>query len=192
MDWLTFISSLVGSLAWPSVVVALVVLLRRPIAGLIPNLRRLRYKDFELDFTKKLEKLESEAQRAQLPPTAVPESVSRTGVPATFEEYIDRLAELSPRSAVTEAWRFVETALREAVERSGRVAPRSPRAMEDFLANQTDIDRRTLSLLADLRGLRNQAVHAEEFALQPEQAREFGDLALRIASALHSLRERSS
>jgi hypothetical protein len=174
------------------VVLALVVVLRRPIASLIPSLSRVRYKDFELDFTKKLQELESEAQRSRLPAPMLPEPGQRSGVPTTFQEYIERLSELSPRSAVAEAWRFVETALRDAVERLGRPAPRSPRAMEEVLANEMDIDRRTLSLLAELRNLRNQAVHGEEFALQPEQAREFGELALRIAGALHSLRHRTS
>jgi hypothetical protein len=192
LDWLTFISSLIGSLSWPVLILALVVLLRRPIAGLIPNLRELRYKDFKIEFTKRLREVEREAQRVQLPAPEALTAVDRSEVPTTFAEFIDRLAELSPRSAVTEAWRFVQTALQDALAGLGKVAPRSPRAMEEFLLKETNIDRRTLSLLSDLRALRNEAVHAPEFAIQPEQARKFGDFALRIAGALQSLGPQSS
>ena len=35
MDWLTFIASMTGHLVWPAAVLLIVVLLRRPILGLI-------------------------------------------------------------------------------------------------------------------------------------------------------------
>lgn len=36
MDWLTFIAEIIKALAWPGAIVVLVLVLRKPIAGLIP------------------------------------------------------------------------------------------------------------------------------------------------------------
>jgi hypothetical protein len=41
MDWLTFLSNLVGSLAWPSVVIVLLIILRRQISALASRLEEL-------------------------------------------------------------------------------------------------------------------------------------------------------
>ena len=54
MDWLQFLSSVVGSLAWPATVLALVVLLRAPVTRVLLTLTRLKYKDLELDFGREL------------------------------------------------------------------------------------------------------------------------------------------
>src|SRR5665647_1880486 len=45
MTWLEFIASIIQALAWPAVVIAAVILLRKPLAAVIPLLRRLTYKD---------------------------------------------------------------------------------------------------------------------------------------------------
>lgn len=50
MDWLTFIASIVASLAWPAAAVSVVFVLRRALNRLLPDLNRVRYKDWELEF----------------------------------------------------------------------------------------------------------------------------------------------
>jgi len=179
----------VHSLAWPGAVVLLVLILRRPIASLIPHLRRMKYRNLELDFDKKLEELEAGVKEAKLPAPA-PEAVPALPQPwpTTFREYIERLAGLSPRAAVMEAWRFVEAALRDATQSAGPAVLRSPRAMQEYVISKTDLDPQTVALIDDLRVLRNEAAHASEFSISPEQACEFGDLAVVLASALYRLR----
>ena len=59
MDFLTFLATIIGSLAWPACLLVALFMLRRPIAELLPSLRRLRYKELEVDFGKELEKIEA-------------------------------------------------------------------------------------------------------------------------------------
>lgn len=50
MNWLEFGSNIVDSLAWPMVSLAVVFMLRRPLAQLIPQVTKLRFRDLEADF----------------------------------------------------------------------------------------------------------------------------------------------
>jgi len=72
MDWLTFISNTIKAISWPTAVIILVIILRRPLVRLLLLLRRLKYKDLELDFGERLEELEDQAEKADLPPQLPP------------------------------------------------------------------------------------------------------------------------
>jgi hypothetical protein len=187
LDWLAFISTLVDSLAWPAVIIAVVLAFKQPLSRLIPNLRELQYKDLRVDFGKRLEQIEAEADRAQLPEQAeVAETTQATDAyPRTFQDYVARIAETSPRAAIAEAWRFVETALLQVAEEQDLPQPYSAAAIEHFLRRHGRIPPATANLLRELRQLRNGAVHAGDFGLTSEQAREYGGLAVRLISAIH-------
>lgn len=181
MDWLQFIASLIGSLAWPAVVLAAVVLLRRPLAALLPLLRRLKYKDIEVEFDREVRELRDEAA-AVLPP--LPRAVPST-VP---ENALLELASVSPRAAVVEAWLRVESAARRAIERRG-VRPESGQALAGLQLTRTlrhaeILDNSARAVLDRLRMLRNQAVHAHDFAVGEESAREYVELSLALARRL--------
>ncbi len=49
MDWKTFLTTLVDSIAWPSIAGVALWLFREPIAVIIQSLKKLKYKDFELE-----------------------------------------------------------------------------------------------------------------------------------------------
>src|SRR6266702_978293 len=108
MDWLTFVSSLVHSLAWPGAVVGIVLLLRRSLNKLLPELNRLKYKDLELDFGRQVAQAKAEVE-ASPAPRQLPEARQLQLGPDT--EYLSALAEISPRAAVLEAWLPLEVAL---------------------------------------------------------------------------------
>ena len=80
-------------------VLALILLLRKPIADLILLLTRLKYKDLELEFGRRLAEVTAEAGE-ELPPPHPPAPLE-----AAEEQTLVELAKVSPRSAVTEAWR---------------------------------------------------------------------------------------
>ena len=63
MDTLTFVSEALKSLAWPVVVVFLVLMLKKPITELIPLLRKLKYKELEMEFSEAV--IQSAAVRAK-------------------------------------------------------------------------------------------------------------------------------
>ncbi|MES2521738.1 MAG: hypothetical protein V4617_03485 [Gemmatimonadota bacterium] len=54
MDAPTFIAALVTALAWPLTVLGIFLVLRRPLLALVPLLARLRAKDLEFDFGRRL------------------------------------------------------------------------------------------------------------------------------------------
>lgn len=49
MDWLTFISSVISSVAWPSALVIGLLVFRKPMTNAILSLKRLKYKDLEME-----------------------------------------------------------------------------------------------------------------------------------------------
>jgi hypothetical protein len=181
---LQFIASIVNSLAWPLVVLGSVVILRGPLRALLPLLQRLKYKDLELDFGQQVRELNAEVA-AELPApgaAALP--------PIGGDPVIARLAETSPRAAVLEAWRAVEAAALLAARRLGGEVFRDKaftlHAIR-FLEGLDGLDSAIVSLLRDLRGLRNQAAHAPEFALSPGSALEYAAAADRVASYLRGV-----
>jgi hypothetical protein len=60
MDALTFISEIVKALAWPTAIVVLVSLLKKPIVELVPLMKKLKYKELELEFSQEVMALKEE------------------------------------------------------------------------------------------------------------------------------------
>jgi hypothetical protein len=56
-DFFQFFAALAHSFAWPVTVIIAVFLLRAALADQIRSLHSLRYKDFQLEFDRKLEKI---------------------------------------------------------------------------------------------------------------------------------------
>jgi hypothetical protein len=54
MDVLNFIATIVKALAWPSVVIVVVLLLRNPLSNSIPLLRRFNALGIEFEFSDQL------------------------------------------------------------------------------------------------------------------------------------------
>jgi hypothetical protein len=180
MNGLEFIATIIGSLAWPVAVVALVMLLREPVQKLLLDLRRFRYGDMEVDFGKEVRELEAKARTAglKLPKPAGPE----TQGPKDFGQIIadaSRLASDFPEPAVGLAWTAVEHELMQAVKRlaiSADYPPyNSPMKNINLLQEQGHIDADTRALLDRMRNLRNAAVHSSRSMgpITPDEARAF-------------------
>ena len=170
MDVYTFLADLVKALAWPIVVIVIVFMLRKPLAGLIPLLQRLKFKDLELEFGQKIERVRAEAR------SELPIEHPSPGLPADAQDRILKLAEVSPRSAVIDAWRELEQRLIEtanAIPEFRDSRRKSPLDAIHILEGSKRLSPRVASLIEDLRSLRNRAAHAPEFALSSESAQEY-------------------
>ncbi len=99
MDVLTFISELTKALAQPLAVVTLVFLLRRPIMEVFPSLRRLKYKEIELEFAQEVSELKAEVE-------AIAEEKGEEAPSITSS--LLNLVSYSTRAAIMEAWLEVE------------------------------------------------------------------------------------
>lgn len=193
MDTLTFISNMVSSLIWPVVVVFIVVILRRPLRELIADLgRRLRSIKFpggEAEFSDELAEIKEAADEANLPPAPI----TPLAGPLLLEVEGDerqwvRLAELSPRAAVTEAWRQVEIAMREVARRFEipERESRSPLTLIRALGKRQILTPDILAIVGDLRGVRNTAAHGLGVEITQTDAAEYVALAKRVITKLRT------
>jgi hypothetical protein len=179
-----FVASIIASIAWPTAVLVAVLVFRKQLMNLIPALRRLRYKDLELEFSDSVRELSEKASREHLPlPTAEEEPlVERLAV----------IADISPRAAILEAWLTVETAALETAERF-RLLPygevrRKPHRLGDYLQKAEILNADIREVFDRLRQLRNTAVHAPEAQFEPNVVRDYVALALSLAEYLRGLK----
>lgn len=181
MDWLQFIASIIDSLAWPGAILAAVILLRRPLSALLPLLRRLKYKGFEVEFDREVRKLREEAVAAlpPLPKTAPPQIPEETA--------LIELALVAPRAAVLESWLLVESAARRVLAARGMTKYEEPLTGPQLawaLADVGLLDSSSRSVFDKLRRLRIQAVHAHDFEISEGASRDYVELALEFARHL--------
>jgi len=158
MDWLSFIASVIGSIAWPGTALTIVLLLRKELVALLPFLRKLKAGPVEAEFEREVKELKSEVIGA-LPPTEAKALEGKS--PRLFQ-----LAEISPRAAILEAWQGIEFAARRTVlQRAGSPIPdvTSPMRVLKELTQLQLLSPEDIALFHDLRGLRNQATHAPDF-----------------------------
>ena len=159
--------------------------LRKPIRELLPFLQRLKYKEVELEFNRRVEEIGAEVVQ-EVPVTQI--------ASPNADELADvaKLAETSPRAAVLEAWLSVETAALGAARRLGWMPPSEKAtnglAVMKYLERHEDVDRSIVGLIRELRSLRNQAAHTPEFVLSKAAAIDYGSSATRVAKYLRSLR----
>ncbi len=184
MDALTFVASLVDSLVWPVTLLLALLILRKPLARLLPEMRRFRFRDLEADFGDAVDSIRAEASDA-LPTAAVAGAGDETA------RRLDELAGVAPNAAVMGAWDSVEEAAKDLIARSGRQPDydiATPYALiERLLAEDQLVDRARIKVFSDLRRLRNKVVHAPNYQVSPERAAEY----VMLASALRSVLERA-
>lgn len=180
MTSLEFVASLIESLAWPLVVLVAVWILRKPLGQLIPLLEKLKYKDLELDFSRRLE--EAREVTAALPPAGREEI-------AAGESEAARLAAVSPRAAILEAWRVLESAILTAAHSLGESFSQQGRPLLvsaiTALERSGMIDRGLGDVLDDFRQLRNAAAHAPDFAVPVSEAISYVHMSEQLARVLH-------
>lgn len=187
MDWLSFIAAMTKAFAWLVAAVALVMLLRRPLADVLPLLKHVKYGDFEIDFEREIRVIEKLADRA-LPKTEEVETKRSLGFQEPDRETIIQLASVAPAAAVVVAWSEVERALIAAAEQNNIIkadypVSRNTAYITRILASQNKIDRLTLTICSELQRLRNAVTHGLE-QITTAEAVEFSDLAARFVAKL--------
>ena len=173
MDALERILSII---AWPTTIVIIVLLLRSSISKLIPTLRKLKYKDLELEFEREANKILAEAERdlPEPPAPAKPNKIQDSDVRYS-------LRRVDPTMQIMESWRNLELKLRSMTDEDSK---HSIRALINQLHSLGKISQETSSLLLDLAALRNRVAHAEEAAISYEVASAYSNSAKRIMAAL--------
>lgn len=152
MDWLQFVSSIINSIAWPSAAVALAWMMRHPLSKLIPLIRTLKYKEWQITVGEQLEAVRDEVDaESETPPTEAEE------LPSSFKA----MAKANPRAAVLSAWFPVEAELSELSAKKGIDRRLAPIGQLRQLYKMHVIDELTYNTLTKLRRIRNTASHAD-------------------------------
>lgn len=198
MDTLTFIAELVKALAWPASVVLLTFVLRKPLVELLPLLRKLKYKEIEMEFSREIAELKADALPAPEQPALSShapdtEPLAATQLPDRLGSKRDellRMVSFSTRVAVMEAWLEVESAAIEVASSFWSIPPsdtfKSFPRMGEYLLQCRVIDQKQLETFKRLQQLRNKAAHAQELNLSEEDARSYVELALALAAHIRA------
>ena len=171
MDWITFISKAIDSLAWPIATMIIVLCLRNPIIALIPLMRKLKYKELELEFSEGVKEIESE-----LVQSGRGESVEAEKVEVEASRFVS-LLNISPRAAVLEAWTELEVAAVEIASsfwgRDGESVFKHMPNLGSYLMQCEVFDENQHEAFNKLRQMRNKLAHGEEVNLSREDAKAY-------------------
>jgi len=186
VNWLAFVASLVHSLAWPAGVLAVVIVLRKPIGvALGRGVRRLKAGPVEVEFDQLQAEVREELARS---PELAEAQVPALGV--SLREELAGLAEVSPRAAVLEAYQRIEARLAEMLASAG-VPPSSAmggRALARLARKHDLISDETLTAIEGLSVLRDLIAHVGG-DISVDRARDYLTLA---DAALYVLRSKPS
>lgn len=179
MDWKQFFAAIVTALAWPAATVTLVMLLRLPLAKLIPMIRSLKYKDLHIDLSEELQaaKVVLDASKSAEKPTP-----AYAPLPGIIE-----LASIDPRAAVLSAWIYVEKALTELAKKVGVQPKSSNMIIANELFVMDAIDELAFSTLQSLRRIRNDAVHLTTREVTYDEAVAMADMCQWLTHRLKQL-----
>lgn len=181
MDCLTFIASIIKSLAWPVVVAISVLVFKGEIVKIAPKLRRIKAGPVEAEFERDVEQLKLAARTSG-------DSIAAQEVDTASKDFLIQLARLHPRSAILESWIRVEAAARMVLKRKVPSAVKSsyiPAArLAEPLAQANIITEGQVALYHELRRLRNDVAHAVDFEPSKSSAFAYIDLAAFLQSHL--------
>lgn len=185
MSALEFIASLVDSLAWPLVASSAVWLLRRPLArSLSGPLRRWKAGPSGVEFEyweRKVAATREEVSRAQAESGG---NELRETPPVLLNTSLRELAEASPDTAISEAYRTIERQLRVKLVDFQAPADLDTVGLALFAEEKGVINQETAKAIQGLSVLRNLAAHDRVGDVTPERAIEFLSLADGVLFAL--------
>lgn len=177
MDWLQFFASLVGSMAWPSAVVAIVVLLKTPLGKLLPLIRTLKYKELQIDWGAQLEEIKDQVEATSPVPSLESEKAASD---------LTQLADVDSRGAVLGAWIPLERELRQLAASVGiqKVMQSQAGWLAAQLRHRGHLDDATYETLIKLRNLRNEAVHLSDREITPVDSATMAQLCISVRDQL--------
>lgn len=179
MDRMQFTIELIDKLIWPAVIVFCIVSLKKPITKLLPLAKKLKYKDFEVEFGQELKQVAKKAE------VAFPE------LKQDKKATLIATAENLPNAAVLQAWQVVDEATEILIKAKNEVidltSPTRYKLMEDILINTNIIDTKKGKLFRELRVLRNRVAHADGFEVGKVEAIQYIELCFKLLAHLQEL-----
>ncbi len=162
MDWLTFISSLVGSLAWPTAVGAVALIFRSQVSSLLKSLSRLKWREVEAEFGEKVDQIREDVRQIEDSPNYNDEPV---------DPKLVNLLESHPHLAILEGWKSLEKAIVDLSVSKLQTDRKLP-----FHNHLTALMRAEIlpvsmkNALSEIRDVRNRAVHESDSTISKGRA----------------------
>ncbi len=178
---MTFITSIIDSIAWPFAIVIIVWWLKSHIVQLIPFTKKFKYGQLEIEFEQQLKALKKEAEESKIE-HSTPERDS-----TEMLEYINAIAEVSPRAAIVDAWVGLELTAQSSADLIGIEKGKRPMPFSRLiqkLQNEDILKPKDAQILKNLQRLRNEALHSPEFNITKKEAQEFSELARDMADLI--------
>jgi hypothetical protein len=157
---------LISVLAWPATVLVLAIVFRGSVRDLVKRLSAITVGGVRGELREGLDKVEGEIRSLPGP--------KRDGADLSALDRLLRIAEISPRAAVLEAWRDVEVGTKHVTEAYGLADPKrsaiaGSKAIHDLVSRGL-LPRNVQSVYQQLRRLRSRAAHAPDSVVTPEEA----------------------
>ncbi|RBP75289.1 hypothetical protein DET47_12328 [Shewanella putrefaciens] len=181
MDWMTFITKIINSVAWPAAIVLVIWWLKSHIGQLIPFTKKFKYGELEIEFEQQLKELKKEAEASKLEHATLERDSSE------MLEYISVTADVSPRAAIVEAWVGLELT---ALSSAGLLGIGNDKGHMPFsrliqaLESEGIIKSKDALILKKLQLLRNEALHSLDFKITKKEAQEFAELTRDMADLI--------
>ena len=179
MDGFTFTAELIKATAWPITTVIVFYFMRKPLFGLIPLVKKLKYKDLEMEFSKEIQNLKTEAEDAF-------EKRDSKNLDGNHKPIALDLVSFSPRAAIIEAWIELESAASRLAgsywAQDGSVSLANYPKLGEYLHQCKVLNDKQLTIFNKLRELRNKSAHAESLDLGEHDARAYVEMASKLTS----------
>ena len=169
---------------WPLTVLIVAIMFRKPMLDLIPLIKKLKYKDMEIEFYKEASKLAAKVDE-ELPVAAKEEVKKEEEGPKVL---FSRKA-LEPSEYINDGWFLLQRGIFDLASRAslGAHDVYSPLEVAKLLNNKGVLDKEKLSLFSELLVLRNRLAHATSEIVDYDVAREFHRSARRFEGYLKSI-----
>ena len=152
--------------------------MRSPLSELVLTLKKLKYKDLELEFEKEANKILADVERdLPEPPKPEPKETKKPGI-------LFSRSRQEPAVEIMESWRNIELKLRELSD-----DPASKKSMGHIireLFKSGSISEETSKVILELSSLRNRVAHTHEEIITYNVSSSFKESASRIMSVLES------
>jgi hypothetical protein len=191
LDWLSFISADIKSLAWPIAAIVALLVLKRHVIDLLRalgnRLEKAKGAGIELTFGKGIDKVE---EILPLPDTKIDESIVTQRI-----ENASELSHLPPSYIVSQAWLKLEQAIRDTVDMPIRISAsirRQPYRVLDYIdlaTRQEFLLNDEVSAVQQLRALRNQAAHSVDPGITITDALRYNDIASSLIEKIKRRRQ---
>lgn len=172
---------IIEAVVWPLTLIIVVLLLRAPLSILVPTLKKLKYKDLELEFEREANKILAEAERD------LPEIIKEPSPQGTDEEgtlFSRRRQE--PVEEIITSWRNLELTMRKLAEPYHISTETSIHSLIQSLESKGLISSEISKITLDLSAFRNKVAHSDESTITYDVANKFILTVNRVKAAINA------